>query len=233
MRNYFTYDGIDSRTYGVYISGSGVFDAPDRRITKMQIPGRNGDLLLDDGAYNNTELIYPAFIVKDFDTNIAAFRNSILSRKGYCKLIDSYHPDEYRMARPSGTFEVTPGGRLKNGRFDITFDCRPERFLTSGDTAITLTASGTVTNPTLFESKPLIVVTGSGTLTVNGVAITISGTPTTIDCESMEAYNGSVSRNGNIALSPNKFPVLSPGKNTISLSTGITKAVITPRWWRL
>ena len=88
-------------------------------------------------------------------------------------------------------------------------------------------------NPTPFESKPLIKVTGTGTLTVNGVQIAISATPTTIDCELMEAYNGTTSRNSDIVLTPNKFPVLKPGNNTITLGSGITKLEITPRWWRI
>lgn len=88
-------------------------------------------------------------------------------------------------------------------------------------------------NPTLFESKPLLVVTGRGNITINGVQIAISATPTTIDCELMEAYNGTTSRNSDIVLTPNKFPVLKPGNNTITLGSGITKVEITPRWWRI
>ena len=49
----------------------------------------------------------------------------------------------------------------------------------------------------------------------------------------MDAYKGTISKNGNVELSDYNFPVLVPGTNTITLGTGITKVEITPRWWQL
>lgn len=235
--NSFTFDSINSLNYGIYISGEGVYNAPERAVEMVSIPGRNGALAMDEGRFENTEIHYPAGTFgtdqSDFKSKVTEFRNILCSRYSYARLTDDYHPDEFRMALYKSGLDVEPVQHNKAGEFDIIFECKPQRFLTSGEAVTTLTASGSINNPTSFDSQPLLVVTGTGTLTVNGVQIAITASPTTIDCESMEAYNGTTSRNGNIALTPNRFPVLSPGSNTITLGSGITKVVITPRWWRI
>lgn len=237
LNNYFTFDGLTSSSLNTYISGEGTFNAPERVYDMQVIPGRNGALALDEKRFENVELTYPAFIFKDdgtnFETAISALRNALLSRNGYKRLTDTYHPGEFRLAIYKDGLEVAPTMINRAGEFDLVFNCKPQRYLVSGEEVTTLTASGTITNPTQFDARPLLVVTGTGNLTVNGTQIAISKTPTTIDCELMEAYNGTVSRNGDIVLTPNAFPVLSPGSNTITLGAGITKVEITPRWWKI
>lgn len=235
--NTITFGGVTSSAYDIYISGEGVFNAPKRVVSLIEVPGRNGKLTLDEGCYDNIEVVYPAFNfesdLNNFRTKLANFRNALASQSGYQELSDTFHSDEYRMAMLVDGIDIDPIKYNTASKFDIKFNCKPQRFLTSGKTVTTLTSSGTVSNPTLFDARPLIVVTGTGNLTVNGVQIAISKTPTTIDCEAMEAYNGTTSRNGDIVLTPNEFPVLSPGSNTITLGAGITKVEITPRWWRI
>lgn len=232
-----TFDGINSLTYGIYITGEAVYNAPERAVEMVTIPGRNGTLAIDSGRFENIEVTYRcgcfADDQADFAEKVAAFRNALASRFAYVRLTDEYHTDEYRLALYKSGLEVDAVNYHMAGEFEITFECKPQRFLTSGETTTTRTASGSITNPTLFDARPLLVVTGTGNLTVNGVQIAISASPTTIDCEAMEAYNGTTSRNGSIVLTPNEFPVLSPGSNTITLGSGITRVVITPRWWRI
>ena len=133
MRNYFTFDGVDSRSFGVYISGQGTFKAPARSYDAIEIPGRNGALLGIDSRLGNVELTYPAFIYSNFAENIAAFRAFLLSHKGYFKLKDSYHPDEFRLAYYPGPFEPDVTSANNAGSFDITFICKPQRYLESGE----------------------------------------------------------------------------------------------------
>ena len=233
----FTFDNKNSLAYGVYITGEAVYNAPARAVEKVNIPGRNGDLLLDQGRFENIEIKYPAGTFgedqSDFADKIGAFRNILAARHEYYRLTDDYNPDEFRMAAYKDGLEASPVPFQRAAEFELVFDCKPQRFLTSGEQVTTLTASGTISNPTAFDARPLLVVTGTGNLTVNGVQIAISKTPTTIDCEAMEAYNGTTSRNGDIVLTPNEFPVLSSGSNTITLGAGITKVEITPRWWHI
>lgn len=235
--NSLTFDGENSLDYGVYITGNAVYNAPERVVDMITIPGRNGALSLDQGRFENITVTYPAGTFgssqSEFASAISDFRNALASRHNYVRIEDDYHTDEFRLGLYKSGLEVDPVSMNRAGEFDIVFDCKPQRFLKSGENVYTRTASGSINNPTLFEARPLLVVTGTGNLTVNGVQIAISATPTTIDCEAMEAYNGTKSRNSDIVLTPNKFPILKPGNNTITLGSGITKVEITPRWWRI
>ena len=179
-------------------------------------------------------MVYPAFIYTNFKVNVAGLRSFLLSRVGYKRLIDSYHPDEFRLGYYSSGLDAEMTSKLDAGQFDLTFNCKPQRFLVSGETPITFTGSGTINNPTLFNAQPLIRVYGTGSITVNGVTITISEADgyTDIDCEIMEAYKGTVLKNYAISLDSTDFPVLSAGVNEITLN-GVTSAIITPRWWTL
>ena len=51
---------VDSADYGIYISGDGVYNAPERAVEFVDVPGRNGAIALDQGRYNNIEITYPA-----------------------------------------------------------------------------------------------------------------------------------------------------------------------------
>lgn len=233
MRNYFTLGGVDSRHYGVYISGQGTFESSARALNMLSVPGRNGDLIGAENRLENRELTYPAFIYANFRENIRNFRALLLSDAGYRKLMDSYHPDEYRLAVYRGPFEPDVTGRRDAGQFDVTFIVKPQRFLLSGETVTTLKASGEIENPTLFPSQPLLRVYGTGILGIGSHSITITkaDTYTDIDCEMQDAYKGAVSKNRYIQLSDYNFPTLAPGTNRISLGTGISRIEITPRWW--
>ena len=173
------FDGVDSRDYGIYITGEAVFNSPERDVEMIEIPGRNGAYALDKGRFSNIEVSYPAGIFgdteADFRQGIRAFRNALASRKGYKRLEDEYNPDEYRMAVYKSGLEVTPKA-LKAGQFTITFDCQPQRFLKSGETAVTVASGDTITNPTLFESHPLIsaYIDDAATLNIGDKTITYS-----------------------------------------------------------
>lgn len=169
-----SFDNVSSRTYGVYITGEAVYNAPERDVEMVEIPGRNGSFALDKGRFQNIEVSYPAGIFADSEADFAEavsdFRNFLCSRKGYVRLTDEYNPNEYRLAIYKSGLEVTPA-QLKAGEFSIVFDCKPQRWLTSGETAVTVANNGTLTNPTRFESSPLLEVEGYGTIGFNGYEI--------------------------------------------------------------
>lgn len=231
--NSLTFNSINSLAYGVYISGTGVFNAPARDREMIKVPGRNGDIIRDYGRYKNIEITYPAFIVRDFASNIRQWCNKILEPIDYVRLEDTYHPDEFRLAVLAQDLEVDPVAWLAAGSFDLRFNCRPERFLKSGETATTFTQTGSISNPTDMPSKPLIRVYGAGNVTVNGTAITIASHELSyidIDCDLQEAYCGAV--NANQYISALNFPKLDSGANSVVLAD-VTKVEITPRWWQL
>ena len=172
-----SFDNTSSRTYGVYITGEAVYNAPERDVEMITIPGRNGSFALDNGRFQNIEVSYPAGIFADTETDFAQavsdFRNFLCSKTGYCRLTDEYNPNEYRMAVYKSGLEVDPA-QLRAGEFKITFECKPQRWLTSGETKVTIANSGdTITNPTLFDSSPLLEVHGYGTVSFNNYDIEV------------------------------------------------------------
>lgn len=233
MRNYFTLNGVDSRDFGVYISGQGTFNASGRDYNIIPVPGRNGDLVGPEKRFLNGTLTYPAFIYANFKQQIEAFRNFLLSLVGYHDLIDSYHPNEIRKVLFEGPFSADVEPKNDAGRFDIEFNCKPQRFLVSGNQVTTLTANGSITNPTRFDARPLLRVYGTGTLGIGSQSVTITQADvyTDIDCEMMDAFKGTANKNPYVQLTNYNFPVFAPGVNNISLGAGITQVDITPRWW--
>ena len=135
------------------------------------------------------------------------------------------------MALYKSGLEVATTARNLAGSFNITFDCKPQRFLKSGDNYTSYSSGSVIYNPTRFDALPLIVCSGNGSITLNGTTITISGNSGQIyiDCDIQDAYLGTTNKNSKIT--PN-FPTLSPGNNTLTYS-GVTGVQIKPRWWTI
>ena len=179
MRNYFTFGGYDSRDFGVYISGSGTYNSPKRDYNTYKVPGRNGDLIGKSDRLENVKVTYPAFSYASFDQNIADLRNALLSTDGYARLWDSYHQNEFRMGYYAGPLTVKARKRLDAGEYDLVFECKPQRFLISGETVATYPpgigmSKNLIPYPYLETTRTANGLTftdnGNGTITVNGTA---------------------------------------------------------------
>lgn len=231
--HYFIFNGKSSLDFSAIIDGNQTFGSAERDVEEFQIPGRNGNLTIDNGRFKAKRLSYDGFIVQDFENNAEAFRNFLTKDSGYHRLEDTIHPDEYRLAMYSGPFDPKVIF-LEAGSFTITFTARPERFLKSGEKEIQIT-TGTVRlyNPTYFTAKPLItVVSGTGAINVGETIITLTGNPgnTIIDCETEDAYNETTNMNQFIERTTGGFPTLPPGETAISCGEDMV-VLIQPRWW--
>ena len=208
---------------------------PERDYTITHIPGRNGDIIQDNGCYKNVERTYEVSFDapnEDFATYANAVSAWLHSTTGYARLEDSYEPNYYRMAtyQESNIFENLYN---KAGTATIVFECKPQRFLKTGDNIITIQNSLTIMNPTGFEAYPLFKVTGtSGVLTVNGNSITFSSIDdfVMLDCELQDAYKENINKNSTIS---GTFPALKPGSNTIRWTGSISSVTMKPRWWTI
>lgn len=172
----FTFNGTAASTYGVYVTDVNVFDAPERSVEYISIPGRNGAFALDKDSFENITIEYSCAMQQDSDADfadaISQFRNLLASAKGYCRLSDDMNANEYRMACFSGGLEVETENQ-RSGTFTVAFNCKPQRFLTSGETAVAVANNGKVTNPTLFDAKPLLQIWGYGNFTVGAAQLEI------------------------------------------------------------
>lgn len=172
-----TYGGISSSDYGIFISGEGVYNAPERNVELVSVPGRNGDLTIDKGSFANITIEYPCFTFAksqaEFRRKVNDFKNALMSQVGYQKLADDYHPDDYRMALYINGLEVDPVHMGRAGSFTLQFICKPQRYLVIGEDQVTVSDGDTLNNPTLYDAEPLLMVEGYGDIEFNGYHINI------------------------------------------------------------
>ena len=240
VNNFLIYAGKSSRDFGVWISGSGTFDAPDRDVTTVSVPGRNGDLTMDNGHFKNITMTYPAFIPRDFKENMAAFRAYMKSFTGYQRLEDTYHPEFYYMAMLNGGFDPDTSPYNRAAEFEISFNRKPQRWLKSGENfmvfgnSTVLTQNTTIVNPTSFPANPLIRVRGTGTFTIGAISVEVNENTvyTDIDCDLQDCHYGLNNLNANVVMVSGRFPTLPAGTTGINIGT-VTSLEIMPRWWTI
>jgi len=125
---------------------------------------------------------------------------------------------------------------LKFRKANISFFCEdPYRYLLAESDVSKTSFPATYVNDGTVPSKPLLKVTGSGTVVfvVNGVSIeyVFDTAYVYIDCDKQTVfYSVPEDKNRNCTITGDDWPVLSVGSNTISVTSGtITEIVITPR----
>lgn len=235
--NYFTFNGESSADYGVYVGGQSTYTTPARSYTSYTITGRNGALIKDNGRFENVSISYGLVITEEFASKAAEVEAWLKAPTSYCRLEDTYHSEYYRMAvcTDAISFETTTFNRM--GKTEITFNCKPQKWLKSGENAVRFTAAGTLSNPTRFPALPLIRVygTGKGTVTVGNQTISISGISeyVDIDCELQDCFKGTANCNSAVTLGDEGFPTLESGDTGISFSGKVTAVEVTPRWWTI
>lgn len=232
--SFLTFAGKSTLEMGVLISGEGTYNAPERNVEEQEVAGRNGKLLFDMGNFKNIVVNYPAYIKKDLPDRASELFNYLASFEGYQRLEDTYHPYEYRMARFISNVDVSPEGyKNRSGGFTLSFDCKPQRFLKSGEEPIAYIENGKIYNRTLFPAKPFLRIygTGAGTVGIGTETITISAISTyvDIDCEIMDAYKGATNCNGNVSFTDDI--IIRPGEVGVAMTGNISRVDITPRWW--
>ena len=140
----FAYNGKSSQEFMVNISGGDTWRKPAPIMETITVPGRNGQILNFTGSYENVDVPYHCGIGGDFDARYTAFINWLLSSPGYHQLEDSYHPDVFRMAAVSSVGDPSLTKLNRAGEFDISFNCKPQTFLKSGEKKHIFTAAGSL-----------------------------------------------------------------------------------------
>lgn len=230
MRQYFVINGKDSRDFECFLAESNMLDSPEKDFSTVSVPGRNGDLLQDNGRFKNFTAELTVYFQKDVVRNAQALKEWLLSEKGYVRYEESTDPEIFRMAKMSSAFGMGNFDRV-GGTAELEFTCKPQKWIKAGKEDLEIQSGTTLQNPTLYPAKPLIRVEGTGTLTIGNREITCKKSMT-IDCETMDCYDGAVNENENVTVNGEDFPQLEPGENAI-LFTGFTKVTIRPNWWTI
>lgn len=233
------FNGVPSTSCGIQVETPPGYHFPKKEYESVHVPGRNGDLIFETGDYENSRREYEISIV-DMKKDFYQFTERLVSwlhpKNGYCRLEDTYDPEVYRLARCVDEHDIE-NIYSHAAKATITFDCKPQRFLKSGDMKSTFTSSNkTMHNPTNQESYPKITVygSGSGQVMIGSYAIQLSSIDeyVTIDSEIQDVYKDSMNKNSTATL-PSGFPKMHPGNNGITFSGGVTSVEVVPRWWAL
>lgn len=235
---YLYYKGSNSLDFNLIIKTKNTYDGAERDKTYYTVPGRNGNLIVDNGSYKNVVLPYVLTLLENDHRplrDLAADVRDWLSSKGaYFELWDSYDPDYFRLAAVDGAVKITA---TKNGRAELTvnFNCKPLRYSFEGQRSVDISAQGgTLYNPEKETALPYIKIYGSGTInmSINSTSDTFTDVSgyIEIDCETMNAYKGTTLLNDKMTGS---FPTLQPGDNAITISGTVSKVEIVPRWCRI
>lgn len=234
MRNELVFNGINLADYGVeQVDSINAWAKPAKKITKIAIPGRSGDLLIDEDAYENVPVPYKCIMPRKFKDRYLALMSMLASVTGYKRLEFSGDPNVYRMGRIETAVQPNPSAFLRFGTFTLAFDCQPQRWLKSGESWVSFASSGAIFNPTSQKAKPIIRIVGAGSVMIGSKTITVNTAGTSyidFDCSTLNAYEGAFNRNGNISIDFQALDLV-PGNNGIALD-GVTISIL-PRWWEI
>lgn len=155
-----TFNGISSKDLGIEVETFPSYQVAERVYQSINIPGRDGDVLVDTGSFKNTTRQYKISVATYNQTSYFEKINKVVewlhSSSGYARLEDSYEPGIYRMAyfKDSQSIENIFD---EAGRATISFTCKPQRFLKEGELPIRLVSAGQfLINNTAYSAKPLV-----------------------------------------------------------------------------
>ena len=231
----FYLDGIDARSAGIQLQAPIEFSEAVPVVEAQTIPGRNGDLIWETGSYENRSGSASCFCLqKDVEKAISSAGRFLMGKKGYRRLETSDDPEHYWLARVENSPRIEQRLRVL-APFEIGFDCKPQRFVKSGENSVVFTENGSLFNQYGQVALPFITLygQGAGTLTIGDCVVEVKALDGTLylDSDTQNAYNDSGNQNLNI--NAPVFPVLGDGEIPISWNGGIERVEIIPRWWEL
>lgn len=252
----FKFGEHSTKDFDLVIQAPPTYNFPDKDVSKEHIPGRNGDLIIDNNCWKNTERTYSIASVfhpgTDFVSNSERLIKWLTSYKGYHRLEDSYDPNVYRLAEFSNSGSLT-NYYDKATAINITFNCKPQRYLKNGEEPIYFNSSiAILENFTGYPALPEININGikpvndgvllitvkneeenkvTSIITLNKIISESNTYDVILDSEQQTVYsiqNGDV--NAYVNLNDLEFPHLYKGKTTISINQYIENEALIPSY---
>ena len=230
MIYWFKWGGVSCRDMGIRMQSMPEIVRPEERITHVTIPGRSGELTMTEGdnIFNSYIQSVPLIVYTE-----SAARAAERWLQGENYVIFGGQADLKQKARVINAVTFKKSGRNSDWwSAEVQFYCEPLKEKVETEADIEVTESGTtVTNPGDVTSRPKILITGSGDITISagGKTISLTGVESGM---SVDSDTGWVLKNGQAQMGvyTGNFPELNPGDNTILFTGNVTKLTITPRW---
>jgi len=231
----FTYKGIRSTDMHLRVLNDIAFASPKRDVNAIQVPGRDGDLMIDNGRYDSIIRSIPCRIEApshiNVETLISQINNWLVNDASFHEFEWANDPEFKYLARVEGDV-ISQRILSRYGKTAIDFRIHPIKYLRSSLLERQITSGINVLNQFNVDAKPLIRIVGSGDITINigGRALELRriGGGCIIDSENQTI----TTLNGQVTLfermySP--FPVLHAGNNQVTFTRNDIQVFITPR----
>jgi phage-related protein len=208
----FYFKGISSDTMKVVVSKTPIVSKGQKRIEKINIPGRSGFLTIDNGVYESFVISIECHLDKD-DANIDEV---LLWLDGVGKLsLDNVRQWEAVITNSINLEKVIGGFRS----FLLQFECQPiSENITETMSVVTVSPTTLSTSFATAEMPPLLEVTGTGdiSITINNKTFNLYDLDGTYYLDSrLKVITNSLGQNISDKMLYD-FPVLVPGNNVIS-----------------
>lgn len=179
------FNGKSTEDLELIVQTAPTYTFPERDMSSVHVPGRNGDLYIDNGSFKNVDRTYSLAKVfrrneQHYPTNAEQILAWLHSAKGkYAILKDSYDSNVYRKAMFHGSGQFT--NILDQAlTFTVTFKCKPQRYLISGDDPVDIELTtyteegeymakktGEIENTYFYTTLPAITISGIDSALVN------------------------------------------------------------------
>lgn len=217
--------------FGIIISKRPNLPSPKRRVSYIDIPGRDSSLVYDERTYENITIgveckIKDSSLLDKID-EIKAW----LFSAGESDLIFSFQDDKKYRAQVVNSIDYSQVIKIFS-EFIIIFNCRPFKYAVDNN-IFTIEESGTsIINPGSIKSEPIVSIYGSGNieLVVNETKISLANIKDKIILNSViqDSYNDlGENLNNNVK---GDIIYLSPGSNKFEWIGNINKIEILPNW---
>lgn len=227
------YAGDRAAEHNIKIMKRPGIPAPVADYTEVHIPGRDGNLYIDEKTVEDIEIRVEMNYMCDHREWFEHWREAKewLMQKGPNRLRFGDDPEYFYHVKK---VELSEAERVcrEIGRFSAVFICNGYQYLLSGQRAYAL---GDVIDNPYCVTHPVYLVEGEGTctITVNGKTFTaIVGQNVTIDTDRMISYRSDGVLVNTTVTGDYTDLYLKHGKNTLAATGGFNVQVI-PGWRRL
>lgn len=228
----FNFGGKNSYTdFGITIAQRPSLPSSKRRVSYIDIPGRDSNLRYDEGTYEDITIAVECSIKGN---NIAEKLDDIkawLFGAGESNLIFSFQDDKRYRAQVVNIIDFRQVFKYTS-QFPIVFNCRPFKYAVQNN-IFTITQSGaSIINPGTLRSEPVISVYGSGkiNLKINEATIDLNDIAGKIILNSViqDAYNDA-GDNLNSKIN-GEFIYLGLGSSKFEWTGTVSKIEVLPNW---
>lgn len=209
-----------------------------RDVEIVEIPGKNGDIVIDNERYKSVAFS-PKFIMwkksnfMSFEEQQNALTDLMTGAYGYSEMTILGNSNYTYMARVVDEVRITLDDEV-SAEVEINFSLKPIKYVTSGLDTVNLVNGAILDNIGKVSSNPMIVLTGTGnvTLTLGSRPIVFENITdgVVVDFEHKTVTNLDKNSSKWETLYTWPLPSIPVGSNKISWDNSSFKISMIPRW---